>query len=182
MSKSHKNFKKIFIDSGHGGRDPGACHGAVKEKDITLDVGLILGELLVKEGFKVAYSRTDDSFVSLSDRANRSNRLGSDIFISIHCNAFTNPNAQGLETFYYRTSQNGKKLANKFQTSIVKKGLYTKDRGIKQGDFYVLRRTRAVAVLLELGFITNGEDRGIILNNKKEFAEVVVLGLKEYLN
>ena len=116
--------------------------------------------------------------IKTTEKANRSNRLGSDIFISIHCNAFTNPNAQGLETFYYRTSQNGKKLANKFQTSIVKKGLYTKDRGIKQGDFYVLRRTRAVAVLLELGFISNSEDRGIILNNKREFAHVALEVIK----
>lgn len=174
-------MSKIFIDPGHGGRDPGACHGNIKEKDIVLDIGLILGELLVKEGFKVAYSRTNDTFVSLSERANKSNRLGSDIFISIHCNAFTSSNAQGLETFYYRTSKNGKRLADKFQTSIVKKSLYTKDRGIKQGNFYVLRRTRAVAVLLELGFISNWEDRKIMLENKRGFAGAVVEGLKEYL-
>ena len=180
MSKNYKNFS-IFIDSGHGGHDPGACYGNIKEKDITLDVGLILGKLLVKESFKVSYSRTDDTFVSLSERVNRSNSLGSDIFISIHCNSFTSHNAQGVETFYYRTSQNGKKLAGKLQTNIVKKGLYTKDRGIKQGDFYVLRKTRAVAMLVELGFITNSEDRGIILGNEKAFAEVVALGLKEYL-
>lgn len=60
-------MSKIFIDSGHGGRDPGACHGNVKEKDIVLDIGLTLGELLAKEGFKVGYSRKDDSFVSLSE-------------------------------------------------------------------------------------------------------------------
>ena len=181
MLNGHIKINKIFIDAGHGGRDPGACYGNVKEKDITLDVGLILGELLVKEGFKVGYSRTDDSFVSLSERANHSDRLGSDIFISIHCNAFTNSSAQGLETFYYRTSQNGKRLADKFQTNIVNKGLYTKDRGIKQGNFYVLKRTNAVAVLLELGFITNSEDREIVLGNKKSFAEAIAQGLKEYL-
>lgn len=174
-------MSKIFIDPGHGGRDPGACHGNIKEKDIVLDIGLILGELLVKEGFKVAYSRTGDSFISLSERANKSNRFGSDIFISIHCNAFTSSSAQGVETFYYRTSRNGKRLADKIQTSIIQKGLYTRNRGIKQGNFYVLRRTRAVAVLLELGFISNWEDRKIIMENKKAFAEAVVEGLKEYL-
>lgn len=174
-------MSKIFIDPGHGGRDPGACHGNLKEKDIVLDVGLILGELLVKEGFQVAYSRRNDSFVSLSERANKSNRLSSDIFISIHCNAFTRASAQGVETFYYRTSRNGKRLADKFQTSIIKKGLYTKNRGIKQGNFYVLKRTRAVAVLLELGFISNWADRKIMLENKREFAGAVFEGLKEYL-
>lgn len=115
-------------------------------------------------------------------RASKSNRFGADVFISIHYNAFTRASAQGLETFYYRTSRNGKRLADKFQTSIIKKGLSTKDRGVKQGNFYVLRRTRAVAVLLELGFISNWEDRKIVLENKTAFAEAVVEGLKEYRN
>lgn len=145
---------KIFIDAGHGGHDPGAVSQNIKEKDITLDVGLLLGELLVKEGFHVGYARTGDSFVSLSDRANRSNKFGSDIFISIHCNAFTSPHAKGVETFYFKTSKKGQRLASKFQNSIVQNNLSTANRGIKQGNFYVLRRTRATAVLVELGFIT----------------------------
>ena len=178
MSNNQIGVRRIFIDSGHGGKDPGACYGEFKEKDIVLDIALMLGELLVKEGFKVDYSRTEDKFVSLSQRVNRSNRLGSDIFISIHCNAFTNENAQGVETFYYATSKNGKKLADKIQANIIKKGLYTKNRGIKAGNFYVLRKTRAVAVLLELGFISNSKDRWLILNNKKAFAENLMQGLK----
>lgn len=174
-------MSKVFIDPGHGGKDPGACYGNIKEKDINLDVGLILGKLLVKEGFKVGYSRTNDSFVSLSERVNRSNRMGCDVFISIHCNAFHRSSAQGLETFYYRTSWKGKRLADKFQTSIIKKGLYTKNRGIKPGNFYVLRRTRAIAVLVELGFITNWSDRKLVLENKTALSKAAVEGIKEYL-
>ncbi len=175
-------MSKIFIDSGHGGRDPGATSKGIKEKDITLDVGLLLGQMLEKKGFKVAYTRTNDSFVSLSDRASKSNRFGSDIFISIHCNAFTSPKAKGVETFYYyKTTKKGQQLASRFQNSIVQNNLSTANRGIKKGNFYVLRRTKATAVLLELGFITNDMDRKILLNKKKEFAEAIFKGLKEYL-
>lgn len=174
-------MSKIFIDSGHGGHDPGATSKGVKEKDITLDIGLLLGQILVTKGFHVGYARTGDSFVSLSDRANRSNRFGADIFISIHCNAFTSPKAKGVETFYFRTSKNGQKLAGKFQNSIVQNNLSTANRGIKQGNFYVLRRTRATAVLLELGFLTNDKDIEILLGRKKEFAQAIYEGLKGYL-
>ena len=174
-------MSRIFIDPGHGGKDPGACSGNIKEKDITLDIGLLIGELLTKEGFKIGYTRTGDSFVSLSERVNKSNAFASDVFLSIHCNAFTNNQAQGVETFYYRSSHKGKSLASKFQSSIVGKKLYTKNRGIKPGNFYVLRRTRAVAVLVELGFITNDEDRGLLLGRGREYAEAVVKGLKKYL-
>ena len=62
----------------------------------------MVGELLVKEGFKVGYTRTNDSFVSLSERVSRSNAFGSDIFVSIYCNAFTNNQAQGLKLFTTR--------------------------------------------------------------------------------
>lgn len=174
-------MSKIFIDPGHGGHDPGAVSHNIKEKDITLDIGLLLGEMLKKEGFKVGFTRTNDSFVSLSDRANKSNSFGADVFISIHCNAFTSPLAKGVETFYFRTSKKGQKLASKFQNSIVQNKLSTADRGSKQGNFYVLRRTKATAVLLELGFLTNVIDRNILIAKKREFAEAVYEGLKDYL-
>lgn len=102
------------------------------------------------------------------------------MFISIHCNAFTNTQAQGVETFYYKTSSKGKQLAAKIQKSIIYKGLYSRDRGIKPGSFYMLKKTRAVAVLIELGFITNRVDLEIMLRNKREFAKAIVEGMKGY--
>ena len=174
-------LSKVFIDSGHGGTDPGACSGNIKEKDINLDVGLMLGEMLTKEGFKVGYSRTTDTYVSLAERANKSNRFGAKVFISIHCNAHSNKQAQGVETFYYRTSSKGKVLADKVQKNILSKRIYTKNRGIKPANFYVLRKTRAVATLMELGFITNHTDLDIVVNNKKDFAKAAMEAIKEYL-
>lgn len=172
---------KVFIDAGHGGRDPGACFKDIKEKDITLDVSLMLGELLTQKGFKVTYSRTIDTFIPLTGRAKASNDFKSDVFISIHCNAHSNIHARGLETFHHRTSSRGKRLAAKVQKCILDKQLYSKDRGIKQGNFYVLRKTNAVAILLELGFITNQTDLNIILRNKREFSKTVADAIVEYL-
>lgn len=103
---------------------------------------------------------------------------GADIFISIHCNAFTSPRAKGVETFYFRTSKKGQALAGKFQKSLVENKLSTADRGIKPGNFYVLRRTRASAVLLELGFLTNDIDREMLVKKKGEFAQAIFEKLK----
>ena len=172
---------KVFIDAGHGGTDPGACFKDIKEKDIALDVSLMLGELLVQEGFKVAYSRTIDHFIPLTQRSRASNDFKADVFISIHCNAHSNLHARGLETFHHRTSSRGKALAAAVQNNILDKGLYSKDRGIKTANFYVLRKTNAVAILLELGFITNQTDLALILKNKREFSKSVASAISEYL-
>lgn len=172
---------RVFIDPGHGGKDPGACNGNFKEKDINLDVALILGDILNKEGFEVAYSRTTDVFVSLGERVFKSNRFRADVLLSIHFNASSNTQAQGVETFYYKTSIKGKQLANMIHSKMINKGMYSRDRGIKPGSFYVLKKTRAVAALVELGFITNREDLEIMLRNKEGFAKMIAAGLKEYL-
>lgn len=172
---------KVFIDSGHGGNDPGACFENIKEKDINLEVGLMLGELLTKKGFTVDYSRTTDTFVSRTERANKSNNFGSHLFISIHCNAHSNRQVQGVETFYYMNSLKGKLLAGKIQRNIIDKNIYTKNRGVKPEDFCVLRKTKAVAVLVELGFITNRMDLDIVLRNKRAFVDAVAEGIKENL-
>lgn len=113
-------------------------------------------------------------------RVNRPNSFSSNIFISIHCNVFTNSQTQRAQTFYYRTSHKRKSLANKFQSSILNKNLYTKNRDIKPTGLYVLKRTKVVAILLELGSITNNIDRKLLLNRKWEYAEAVVKRLKEY--
>lgn len=172
---------KVFIDPGHGGQDPGACFKDIREKDIALDVSLMLGELLTQSGLKVAYSRTIDTFIPLTRRAQASNDFKADVFISIHCNAHSNTHARGLETFHHRTSSKGKALSAKVQKGILKKELYSKNRGVKQANFYVLRKTNAVAILLELGFITNQTDLNIILRNKKEFSTAVADAIIEYL-
>ncbi len=94
------SVRTVFIDAGHGGRDPGTHHNTVLEREITLDVALTLGRLLQTNGLEVIYSRTKNSTVPLRQRTAMSNAAGTDLFVSIHVNANPNAGAQGFETYY----------------------------------------------------------------------------------
>jgi N-acetylmuramoyl-L-alanine amidase len=93
---------RIMLDPGHGGVDPGAVgEGMVLEKDIVLEIAQAARFILEGEGYQVMMTRNDDRYVSLKNRALTANRLGVDLFVSIHANAALNHLARGTETFYY---------------------------------------------------------------------------------
>ena len=105
-------IRKIVIDPGHGGKDPGCSYKQYKEKDIVLQVGLRLGEL-IKENFpdvEVIYTRKTDVFIPLYDRGNIANKAGADLFFSIHVNAAQSSAAAGTETFVMGVDKAGKNL------------------------------------------------------------------------
>ncbi|HPN87988.1 MAG TPA: N-acetylmuramoyl-L-alanine amidase [Candidatus Omnitrophota bacterium] len=92
--------KKIIIDAGHGGHDPGAIGGdKTYEKDIVLAIARGLKNFLEKEGFEVQLTRGDDRFLSLKERSEISANIDADLFISIHANASLNKRVQGIEVF-----------------------------------------------------------------------------------
>lgn len=93
--------KKIVIDAGHGGKDSGTIGSFSLEKDVALEIALELGSIINKyiEDVEVIYTRHDDTFIGLENRANIANRNGADLFISIHCNAVDNEAVQGTETW-----------------------------------------------------------------------------------
>lgn len=175
-------MKKVFIDPGHGGKDPGAVGiNGLREKDIVLSVSLLIGEVLKRHNVGVFYSRIQDEFIELSERAKMANRIGVDAFVSVHCNSFSNPQAQGLETFSHPSSKNGIALAKCIQDSILNDKLYTKNRGLKTANFAVLRLTSMTSTLVELGFISNVEDVDILKNKQNELAEGVAKGILNFL-
>lgn len=102
MVKNSKNPDKPFIvvlDAGHGGHDPGNLGNGYREKDIVLKIVLEIGRILEKQpNFKVIYTRKTDVFIKLHERAPIANRADADLFVSVHCDAFTN-NAFGAGTF-----------------------------------------------------------------------------------
>ena len=98
---------RIFLDPGHGGKDPGATGNGLQEKDLTLAIALQVGKLLSAQGADVLYSRTGDVFVDLPERAAMANRLGAHVFVSIHINSATNTAARGIETYSYPGSAPG---------------------------------------------------------------------------
>ncbi|MEW6101398.1 MAG: N-acetylmuramoyl-L-alanine amidase, partial [Candidatus Omnitrophota bacterium] len=101
FSSSQAKIKKIVIDAGHGGKDPGTIgRSGVREKDINLDIAKRLSLLLKSEGYQVILTRSVDRFIPLSGRADIANNAKADLFISIHSNANRVRSINGFEAYY----------------------------------------------------------------------------------
>lgn len=150
---------KIMIDAGHGPDTPGkrSPDGRLREFYFNSAVADEVKKRLILDGHTVFFSHQIDKDVPLHERIALANRLKADLFVSIHANAHghTFTTANGLETFIYNRPQAAtRQLAASVQRSLV---LVTgrKDRGVKQGDFAVLRDTHMPAILVECGFMTH---------------------------
>lgn len=163
---SSSSGRKVVLDAGHGGSDSGAPSHGRYEKDYTLKTTLATSEYLRNKGVNVVLTRSDDTYLSLSTRAEISNRVKPDLFTSIHYNSF-NGSANGTEVYYNVRDKNGgitKTAASNILNRIVKKfGFF--NRGIKvktnsSGTDYlaVLRQNKYPALLVECAFIDNEKD------------------------
>jgi N-acetylmuramoyl-L-alanine amidase len=172
---------RIIIDAGHGGEDPGAVGEYSQEKDITLRISNVLNALLQIEGFKTKMTREKDCKPSWEDRVESTEE---DIFVSIHCNAVEQRDIQGIETYHYKTSKAGKKLAELAQDNLIN-STNRLDRGAKGSkELYVLRKTKCPAILVESGFISNLEEEQLLntLNLQAKVAVSIAQAIKEYSN
>lgn len=150
--------KVICIDAGHGGADPGAVNGKYQEKNAALGIALKIGDKLTQKGHKVVYTRSTDKVLGLQARCDISNAARADFFVSIHCNSAENKAASGIETFKYPgVGGITQRLANNVQSSLAAHFPEEKDRGVKEAKYYVLKNTKAPAVLIEVGFISHDE-------------------------
>ena len=159
---ARKSGIKVLIDPGHGGYDTGASYGGYEEKDINLLLSGKLKKQLEEYGITVFLTRDEDSFLSLAERVEITNSIKPHVFISIHNNAIvTSKVIRGVETYYW-TSQS-QKLAYLVHKSILE---YVKipDHFIRKAKFYVIRHTPSPAVLAELGFLSNRDDRKLLTN------------------
>ena len=168
---------KIFINAGHGGNDPGAVSKkGTKEADITRKVSSLLACQLIQNGFNVEFFQQKKSFTEVSQAENSSN---SDLFISIHCNSWTDSKANGVEVLHYPTSTKGIKCARIIQNELIE-ATTLKDRGIKaRSDLHVLRKTKATAILVELAFLSNPEEEILLLKNPEKFSDAIFKGIKK---
>lgn len=173
----------VAIDAGHGGHDPGASANGLTEKVINLEVAKYAQSYLEKEGIKVFMTRKDDTFISLDGRVALAVAAGADTFVSIHGNAASS-SANGTETYYSTAALNpraaaSKKLSEFIQDRLVA-ALGTKDRGVKEAGFRVIKTNPLPATLLELGFLTNKSDAEILLKNKQAAGKAISLGIVDY--
>ncbi|MHA0855361.1 N-acetylmuramoyl-L-alanine amidase [Paenibacillus sp. CMAA1364] len=182
------NGKKIVvIDAGHGAHDPGAS-GAIgkkepgkKEKDFNLAVALKTEKLLKNEPeLEVVLTRRNDTFLDLKQRVKIANDLNASVFVSIHANSSTSAAATGTETYYKNDSSLAfAKIMHKYLVPAT--GL--KDRGVRYGNFHVIRETKMAAVLLEAGYLSNKSDESKLFTEdlQNRVAQGIVNGIKEYL-
>nr|WP_282706919.1 N-acetylmuramoyl-L-alanine amidase [Natroniella acetigena] len=175
--------RRVVIDPGHGGRDPGAIGvTGLKEKEVALDISTRVDDLLYQAGINTLMTRRDDSFVSLARRAEIANRFNADLFVSIHSNASYNSWANGLETYaHWNASQDNWALAWYVQDEILQRTNFT-DHGLKAANFAVLRRTNLPAILVEAGFLSNPNDEEMLREPqfRQQVAEGIVAGIKRY--
>ncbi len=94
------HVRRVLLDAGHGGRDPGTQHNGILERTVTLDLAKRVGSILAAHGMDVKYTRFSNRWVSLDDRADKVRTTRADLFISIHVNANPSPQVQGFETYY----------------------------------------------------------------------------------
>jgi len=177
---------KVCIDPGHAGGnvDPGAVGiNGTQEADVTLAVSKKVAELLENVGYTTILTRTESEDAESDDlgvRTDKSNLFCADLFVSIHCNAFDNPAANGIETWYYTGSESGSQAAQYMQDELNTTFPGMANRGVKNGGFYVLKYTDAVAILVEMGFITNENDHAVLTEQQDELAAAVARGITNY--
>ena len=143
----------VVIDAGHGGFDRGGIPGQrIPEKEMTLDVAQRLKGLLAASGYRVVMTRDSDVFVPLPTRVAIANSYQNGIFVCIHFNSAKRIGADGIETYFY--SRDSLPLASAVHY-FVAGGAPSPNRGVRRRGFYVLRKTKIPAVLVECGFLTN---------------------------
>ncbi|MDA7673373.1 N-acetylmuramoyl-L-alanine amidase [Verrucomicrobiales bacterium] len=175
------NFSTVIIDAGHGGHDLGANQSLVYEKHLNLDVARRLERSLKQLGIKTVMIRTSDRFVPLNTRAAIANRHRNAVYVSVHFNSSYKNKVTGIETFY--KSSAGRSLATYVQRELIGT-LRAKDRGVKTANFAVLKKTRHPAVLVEGGFISNKQERSVMMDPRyrQGVVDSIVRGLMKYKN
>lgn len=182
-------MKLIAIDNGHGLNTPGKRTPVmpdgriIKEWEFNHPTAQKLGEELKRCGFDVLYVSDTKEDTPLKIRTDRANGSNADLFVSIHYNALNGVwgSHGGIETFYYPGATEGKRLAQLTQDHLIKE-TGSKNRGIKEANFHVLRTTKMLAILVECGFMDNLEEAKRMLNEKHQMncAVGVAKGICEY--
>ena len=185
-------IRRIMLDAGHGGADPGAVSAeGFQEKGVALDIAQRVRKALLERGLEVRMTRDSDIFIPLSDRASMANALDTDFFVSIHANASPTPHLRGFEIYHLseeaddlalalrrsgnsslteailwdlRETENRKESLNLAAQVMasVSGPLESMPQRIRPAEFYVLKWTECPAVLVETGYLSNIQDERLL--------------------
>lgn len=174
----------VGIDMGHGGRDPGAVGSTgLHESDVNLIVGKLLDVHFQRHGVKTIFTRSTDEYIGFTKRIEILNNSKCDLVISIHCNASENRKANYVSTFIYETAGEAQKLAQSIQENVTLM-IGWPDGGVRAKNLFITRQTKAPAVLIEMGFISNlsQEQQLRTAAIHENFAIGIAMGILKYLN
>jgi N-acetylmuramoyl-L-alanine amidase len=200
---SPSRLPTIVIDPGHGGRDDGGRANGLVEKDLTLDLANRVDQRLQTLGFKTVMTRRSDTYLSLPERAEMANQVEFSLFLSLHFNCSPSPSASGIETYYASEKvlpepawsfagffskpepveqiDTGENFAGYVQASLLNR-TESGNRGIKGKALYVVRHTRAPAILVEGGFLSSLFEARLIATPeyRERLAGAIAEGTAEY--
>jgi N-acetylmuramoyl-L-alanine amidase len=174
----------VVIDVGHGGTDLGARghYPYCEEKKICLLTARLVKQYLDQLGYHVVMTRNTDNFIPLPKRVEIASQARANIFVSVHFNSARSTDAHGVEVFFCDSKEDKKragasrKLADAILSKIIRR-TSASSRGVKKGNFYVLRETEMPAVIVEGGFISNTEER--ILLKSRDYQEKIARGIAD---
>lgn len=185
--------KVIFVDPGHGGRDPGTIYGNVLEKDINLEISKALEKELTRLGALVYMTREkDEDLSSIYDTKKKrgdlyrrilmisNKKYNTDLYLSIHINWYDNSYWKGAEVLYHSINHKNKILASNILNEL-KNETGTK-RSIKKTDLYLYKNIRIPGVLIECGFLSNPSERSLLQDKsyQKKIALAISKGVINY--
>ena len=185
--------KVIFVDPGHGGRDPGTSYGKIEEKDIVLEISKKLRDKLMEKGAIVYMTRESDDDLSskwdvkkkrgdLYRRILMYKKYNAELYLSIHINYYSNTKEQGAEVLYNPINPEnkifGEILMNNFKTKLGSK------RILKKTDLYMYKNTTTPGVLIECGFLSNPNERYLMQKSsyQKKLSEIITDSVITYFN
>lgn len=184
--------KIIYIDPGHGGRDPGTMENNLLEKDLNLEISVALQEELLKKGAIVYLTRTSDVDYSNENdnrkkRADLSRRIqmiekeNSDLYLSIHINWYEESYRKGPEVLYADTNPNNKILGEAIMKHFQKD--LNSTRHLATTDLYLYNNIQTPGVLIECGFLSNANEQSLLTQPpyQKKLSKAITQGVIDYL-
>lgn len=160
----------VVIDAGHGGKDHGQTIDKISEKEIVEKITNKIKSQNMDKDIVIHLTRDSDEFVSLKDRTDYINKIKPDLVLSLHVNATKNSSASGIEFYINKENSNyekSKAIAERLNEKMVKNHSL-KSRGIKEAKLFILYKSEAPAVTVELGFLSNMSDRKYLTNDNEQ--------------
>ena len=178
--------KSVYIDPGHGGRDSGTTYKNIYEKDINLIMSKKIEQYLISKGATVYLTREEDIDLStttknkkrsdLTNRAKLINQSNADMYISIHLNYISNSKWQGLQIFYNNKNEENELIANSLTSYLKQTSSNIRDPK-KENIYYMYKQIKTPGVLIELGFLSNPNDRYRL--TREEYQDKLAISLSD---